>query len=202
MATIFKKGDEMKAKFYYEDGKIGTEFVDVLSNAISAKSGVVYVCVGTDRSTGDSYGPLIGSLLTEKNLDGVSIYGTLENTVHAQNLDKILEKVILNHPDDLIVGIDAGLGLVSSIGYISIDNKPLLPGAGVRKKLASVGDYTIMGVVNVKQEDKDLEHMLLGCTRLYLVMEMAKVTVEMIEKAHFAKQSGEPGLNNRKGLIS
>mgnify|MGYP000231911284 FL=1 len=49
-------------------------------------AGVVFLCIGTDRSTGDSLGPLIGYQLKEKRLERVAILGTLERPVHAMNL--------------------------------------------------------------------------------------------------------------------
>ena len=53
---------------------------------------IVFVCIGTDRSTGDSLGPLIGTLLVEKNIHPFHIYGSLENPIHALNLaDKLSE---------------------------------------------------------------------------------------------------------------
>ena len=36
-------------------------------------AGVVFLCIGTDRSTGDSLGPLIGYKLKEKRLERVEI---------------------------------------------------------------------------------------------------------------------------------
>src|SRR5690606_31826424 len=49
------------------------------------------VCVGTDRSTGDSLGPFIGSVLLRQKDKGfippsVSVYGTIHEPVHALNL--------------------------------------------------------------------------------------------------------------------
>lgn len=49
---------------------------------------ICFVCIGTDRSTGDSLCPLVGHKLSGvKCYDGITIYGSLEKPVHAKNLD-------------------------------------------------------------------------------------------------------------------
>ena len=47
------------------------------------KSEIVFLCIGTDRSTGDSLGPLIGYKLKEKGIRNARIMGTLDHPVHA-----------------------------------------------------------------------------------------------------------------------
>ncbi|MCX7773123.1 MAG: spore protease YyaC, partial [Clostridia bacterium] len=59
---------------------------------------VVVMCIGTDRSTGDSLGPLVGDMLTKWKLPGVQVYGTLDNPVHARNLEEVLIKALEIHP--------------------------------------------------------------------------------------------------------
>ena len=75
---------------------------------------VVIVCIGTDRSTGDSLGPLIGTLLSEKTLPNFYIYGTLEDPIHAVNLQEKLNYIHSIHENPFIIGIDACLGRVKS----------------------------------------------------------------------------------------
>lgn len=54
------------------------------------KRGVVFLCIGTDRSTGDSLGPLIGYKLRQMRLPKTTVFGTLERPVHAMNLERYL----------------------------------------------------------------------------------------------------------------
>ena len=44
--------------------KYSQELLDLLP--IGKNQPIVFVCIGTDRSTGDSLGPLVGTLLKEK----------------------------------------------------------------------------------------------------------------------------------------
>ena len=51
------------------------------------------MCIGTDRSTGDSLGPLIGYKLREKGMKNARVLGTLEEPVHAMNLEPCMEQL-------------------------------------------------------------------------------------------------------------
>lgn len=94
---------------------------------------VVFVCIGTDRSTGDSLGPLIGTLLDEKEITPFHVYGTLEDPIHAVNLEEKIQEIKGQHLDPIIIGIDACLGRLKSVGVIQIGEGPVKPGAGVKK---------------------------------------------------------------------
>jgi len=140
---------------------------------------IVIVCVGTDRSTGDSLGPLIGTSLVKYNSPHFSLYGTLENPVHAMNLDDTLADINHRFKRPFVIGIDACLGQVASVGSIQVGIGPVRPGAGVNKDLPPVGDIHITGIVNV---GGFMEYFVLQNTRLHLVMSMA----DIISNALFA----------------
>ena len=40
---------------------------------------VIILCIGSDRSTGDSLGPLVGHELNKYHLNNITVYGTLED---------------------------------------------------------------------------------------------------------------------------
>ena len=61
------------------------------------KTEILFLCIGTDRSTGDSLGPLIGSRLEAEGIGNVVVIGTLEHPVHAVNLDRTIEELSLIH---------------------------------------------------------------------------------------------------------
>lgn len=132
----------------------------------------IFICIGTDRSTGDSLGPLVGSMLEAHNIPDV--HGTIGNPVHAQNLSQVISTLDSSKP---IVAIDAGLGKQSSVGYIDLKKGALKPGIGVDKDLGEVGSYSITGLVNVSG---CLEYLVLQSTRLSLVTSMAQVIAEGI----------------------
>lgn len=148
---------------------------------------IVIVCIGTDRSTGDSLGPLVGSLLEEKNIVSFNVYGTLDEPIHAVNLDERLKEIMIKHHDPYIIGIDACLGRMKNVGVIQVGDGPLKPGAGVNKELPAVGDIHITGIVNVSGF---MEFFVLQNTRLNLVMKMAKTIANGIYQTSILHSQG------------
>ncbi|MFZ7942360.1 MULTISPECIES: spore protease YyaC [Bacillaceae] len=146
---------------------------------------IVFICIGTDRSTGDSLGPLVGSLLEEKNIESFYVYGTLDDPIHAVNLVEKLKEIRAKHADPYIIGIDACLGKIKNVGVIQVGNGPVKPGAGVNKDLPAVGDMHITGIVNVSGF---MEFFVLQNTRLNLVMKMAKTIAGGIYQASVSYQ--------------
>lgn len=135
-------------------------------------SSLVLLCIGTDRSTGDSLGPLVGSKVKGQLPPQVTVYGTLDRPIHAVNLEATIEEIKGRFKNPFIIAIDACLGRTESIGYINIKPGALRPGTGVNKHLPEVGQMHIIGVVNV---GGFMEYLVLQNTRLSLVMRMAEV---------------------------
>lgn len=138
-------------------------------------SEVVIICIGTDRSTGDCLGPLVGSKLSVSSNHDFSIYGTLEEPVHASNMNEKLADIQHKHPNALVIAVDACLGHLENVGCINIGEGALMPGAGVNKSLPGVGQLHITGVVNV---GGFMEYLVLQNTRLNLVMKLADLITE------------------------
>ncbi|RUS48793.1 spore protease YyaC [Cohnella sp. AR92] len=141
---------------------------------------IVVVCVGTDRSTGDSLGPLVGSSLSREGQPLYDLYGTLDDPVHAMNLSDTLERIARTIPHPYIIAVDACLGQVSSVGCIQFGTGPVRPGAGVNKDLPPVGDIHLTGIVNV---GGFMEYFVLQNTRLNLVMKMSDIIAAAIRQA-------------------
>lgn len=141
------------------------------------KNGVLFLCIGTDRSTGDSLGPLIGYKLKGKKIKRAEVVGTLEKPVHAMNLEQYLRAVRLSFPDHLIVAVDASVGNMEHIGYITLGKGPLKPGLGVSKELKAVGDIFITGIVG---SCGNHDPIMLQSIRLSVVMRLADCISESI----------------------
>ena len=150
----------------------GHQFKEFLKREYPLERPLVILCIGTDRSTGDSLGPLIGSKLQAAGSMLFQVYGTLEKPVHAVNLEETTVQIHRRFHRPYIVAVDACLGKAESIGYITIKLGPLQPGTGVNKSLPAVGNLHVVGVVNV---GGFMEYLVLQNTRLNLVMQMAEV---------------------------
>ncbi|NLJ56786.1 MAG: spore protease YyaC [Firmicutes bacterium] len=138
--------------------------------------------IGSDRSTGDSLGPLVGH-----HLEGllcrhqkVTVMGTLSRPVHALNLEETQNLLAKDFDSAAILAIDACLGQKNKVGYLEIGRGSILPGAAVQKKLPPVGDFYITGVVNV---GGFLDALILQSTRLGVVFPLAQFISRGIFKA-------------------
>ena len=131
---------------------------------------IAIVCIGTDRSTGDALGPLTGTFLQER---GVACMGTLQDPVHAVNLSNKISDIKTSH----VLAIDSALGQFASQEYLMFSEGPLKPGTGVKKDLPGVGNWHIIGVVNISGF---MENLVLSNTRLCLVYEMARTIADLV----------------------
>ncbi|MBO8175840.1 MAG: spore protease YyaC [Bacillus sp. (in: Bacteria)] len=185
--NLFDRKEKLwRIPFHEENAslKIGSHLLTLLPRV--GPQPIVIVCIGTDRSTGDSLGPLIGTLLEEKKLPHFYVYGTLDDPIHAMNLEEKIAKIYTEHHNPFIVGIDACLGRLKSVGIVQLGNGPVKPGAGVNKELPEVGHIHITGIVNVSGF---MEFFVLQNTRLSLVLKMAKTIADGIYKASLAYHS-------------
>ena len=136
-----------------------------------------FLCIGSDRITGDSLGPLVGYKL-EKHLQQVSahdkipyqVIGSLTHPIHALNLKSTAASLKRQKTPFLTIAIDASIGLRETCGSITISNRPLSPGEGVHRVLPRVGNISVTGIVSDETGDSPFQ---LQNIRLYTVMQMA-----------------------------
>ena len=128
----------------------------------------IILCIGTDRATGDCLGPLVGEQLSNFN-SRFKIMGTLSAPVHALNIKQVIKEIKTEIDNPFVIAVDASLGHLDHVGYITVSNSPIFPGKGVNKKLPAIGDISITGIVNISGQNPGL----LQSTRLYTVMQLA-----------------------------
>ncbi len=153
-------------------------FYDHFTQKLDLYKSIVILCIGTDRATGDSLGPLIGYKLKSMTYKNVYVHGTLDEPVHAKNLQDTIDWIYKNYPDPLVIAIDACLGKMDHVGYMTLGFGSIKPGAGVNKDLPPVGDIFITGIVNFSGF---MDMLILQNTRLSLVMKMADVITSGIK---------------------
>lgn len=137
---------------------------------------IVFICIGSDKCIGDSLGPIVGELLEKRKLR-IPIYGTLNEPIHALNIEEKIKILKIIHPNSLFVVIDASLGNEKDVGYIHIIKGPIRPGIGSGKNLPIFGDISILGVVDsIDNKTKDS----LYTVRLNFIMRMAEVIADGI----------------------
>lgn len=167
---------------------------ELFINLSAPKKEIVILCIGTDRSTGDSLGPLVGTLLNKNyRLNYLTVYGSLHNPIHAKNLTDVIEDLNKKHKNSFFLAIDASLGRSTSIGHILFGKGPIQPGLALKKDLPHVGDFHITGIVNVAGF---MNNFVLQSTRLSIVMSMAESIVKSLQLLDFKLSLHEQSVNN------
>ncbi len=147
----------------------------------------VIVCVGSDLAIGDSLGPIVGSMLKYKTQGSPAfIYGTLASPVTAKEIKYIRSFLKDTHPYSPIIAVDAAVGVEGDIGLIKALPSPLFPGAGANKRLGSIGDISILGIV---AEKSVANYGLLNTTRLNLVYTMSELISDALANLIWQRQA-------------
>lgn len=168
-----------KIKTYYDNYLAYYEISNFLKDHIDEKT--IIVCIGTDKCIGDCLGPLVGTLLKEKFFP-LNVFGTLDSPIHALNLDKKITEILKNYPNHKIIAIDACLGDSKSIGEIHTRNEPIHPGKGVGKTLRSVGDVSIIAIVD---SSENIDLFTSRPIRLSFILDMSKVIVDALIHSYY-----------------
>lgn len=146
---------------------------------------IVFMCIGTDQSTGDSFGPFVGKYLTESDFP-YPVYGTIEQPVDALNLKQVLDTINTKYDNPIIVAIDASVAKEMHIGKIYFKQGALRPGKYGMKILPLVGDYHLSAVVNVR--DSIIRLKKLHETRLHVILQLSLKVASLLSEANYIAQ--------------
>lgn len=160
--------DIERVRVHYQDDEAIDRLCNALHPALQGHDEATVFCIGTDRSTGDALGPIIGTLLLRYKVNA-NVIGTLDRPVTATNIAERMHEI---KDDNFIIAVDACLGQIKSIGEVTVSDGPLHPGMGLNKQLPSVGDIAIAGIVNM---GGFMEYHMLQSTKLTIVLDMAAV---------------------------
>ena len=141
---------------------------------------LLFLCIGSDRVTGDCLGPIVGEMLLNSPQKHLHVYGSLSSPVHGENLISVQQKMTKEHSNPFVIAIDASLGEPSHLGLVTLSNAPICPGKGVNKCLPALGDLSITGIVNQAGPSGFLS---LQSTRLYKVMKLSQFIVSGIQQS-------------------
>lgn len=113
-------------------------------------SKLVFLCIGTDRVIGDSFGPLVGCKLQYlfRDEQNIKVIGSLNNIVCSHNISRIINEFNNIYPESFLIAIDAALSNRNNIGKVIVSKNRMNVGSGFNKKNIYVGDVSIKGVVS------------------------------------------------------
>lgn len=167
----------LAAKHYSEpDSK---EALTAVINQIAGdgEEAPVFLCIGSDRHILDCFGPLTGTMIKEKNPD-VLVFGTLDKPINARNLSPEIVAVKRKFGGRIAIAIDASAGNAEELGIIKVRQGPLLPGKAMAKGLPAIGDYSIIGMMGIRVDRRNLRTLHEGS--INHVYQMAKMLSDAI----------------------
>lgn len=142
---------------------------------------LTFLCVGTDRITGDCFGPLVGSKLIEKlkqcNYSNVNVYGSLEQNLSYENINNIIKNI---NNKSIIIVIDAALSKKENIGKIFVSNTKTVLGKSLEREKIKIGDISIKSVVAKDCKIPKYNFKTLQNISLNVVNTLANITSEGI----------------------
>ena len=140
-------------------------------------SKLIFLCIGTDRITGDSLGPLVGYKLKEifKDEENIEVIGALDNIISMQNVIRIIDDINYTYEEPFLIAIDAALSSKSNIGKIIVSKDKMNIGCGLGKRNIYVGDISIKGIVSRDLRNPRYNFKVLQNTSLSLIMNMADI---------------------------
>ena len=148
----------------------------------NAISDVVFLCIGTDRITGDSFGPIVGYKIAPffKSAKNISVVGDLETIVSFSNLSEHVKQIYKRYKKPFIIAIDSAISKDENVGKIFVEEGGLKSGNGLGKCGVLIGDMTIKAVVARKVDKPKENFIILQNTSLGMVMNLADVVAKGI----------------------
>lgn len=159
--------------------KFVTEFACKLKSKVynNEYDKVIFFCIGTDRITGDAFGPIVGYKLRYlfQKISAVEVYGHLERNICANNANENIKHIKEKYNNPFIIAIDSAISKKENIGKIVVETNGMYLGKALNKKINYIGDISIKGIVSQNVNMPQYNFRLLQNTSLNLVMNMADV---------------------------
>jgi len=179
-----KRAEEAKRLAVDADGL--ADFFRTICGKHPDRDALIALCIGTDRSTGDAFGPLVGERLSEGGWPRV--IGTLEAPCDANRLAAAIASIPTG---GIVLAFDACLGKEEDIGKYTILEGPLQPAAATGHSAGShgpIGHYSVAAVVG-RRSIKPLWE--LQSASLYRVMNMARTAADTMAAAWMEREMAE-----------
>ena len=147
----------------------------------------LFLCIGSDRHILDCFGPLTGTMIKEKAPE-MLVFGTLDKPINAKNLSQEIVAIKRQFSNRIAIAIDASAGGDEELGIVKIRQGPLLPGKALAKGLPAIGDYSIIGMMGIRVDRRNLKTLHQGS--ISHVYQMARLLSDAI--AAWQAQSNLP----------
>lgn len=153
------------------------DFYNELKKFNNEYSKFIFLCIGTDRMTGDCFGPLVGSKIKKgiSNNNNCIIYGDLTEPLIYYNIGEKIKEINENYKNSCVIAIDAALSSEKNIGKIFVKTGGLKTGRAINKFNKEIGHISIKAIIGENHKKLDKNMQLLQNTSLNFVMELVDI---------------------------
>lgn len=147
-------------------------------------SDIIFLCIGTTKLIGDSYGPVTGEIL-KNNIKHpkISVVGNIKENVNADNLIYKIEYIRNKFGKPYIISIDSALSTEFLLGKVYLLNNKLNVGNALNKQIVAIGDLSIKGVVGINQKDAIKNFEVLKKVKKEMIYYLSQTTSDFILKS-------------------
>ena len=146
-----------------------------VAKSIPSDKETVVACIGTDCSSGDSLGPIVGTLLQAEHFSNV--IGTLNDPLDFGNYQTKFDEKYGERDNLFVIAVDAAFGYPTEVEQIIVRKGGLIPGSSLWEAKHEFGDLTVMGVINSLGPNNE---QVLHTTSLRVVLNMALVISHLL----------------------
>ena len=143
-------------------------------------SKLIFLCIGTDKIIGDSFGPLVGYKLKKmfQNKENIEVIGTFDNIISMQNISNIINNIYSSFEEPFVIAIDAALSNKNETGKIIVSRKSMNIGGSFNKSSIHVGNMSIKGIVSKDLKNPKYNFKLLQNTKLRINYENGRYSIK------------------------
>ena len=151
---------------------ISRKIIDLIDSQKKDNQNLTFLCIGTDRVTGDSLGPIVGSNLEKyvkkNNIKNIKVIGNLENNLSNTNINKI------ENNNGIRIVIDSAISNTYDIGDIIIDKSPIKIRQALNSSKDINSDIAIKCIVGKNFEDSSENFLMLQNIKIGIVLNLAE----------------------------
>jgi len=174
-----------KEKQIYEDYK--ENLLKELDKVKDSFSDYVFLCIGTSKVIGDSFGPFVGYFLLQKmqHKKYMHVIGNIDTNVSYLNAKHNIEQIYKRFKKPCIIAIDSAFSKKKDIGKIFVANNHIKLGEGLGKEEYKVGNISIKGVVAQNSRLPYYNFLKLKTISKEFIIDLAKNTAKGICEVNY-----------------